>query len=744
MSDCNNTLKPKTAGELLCTSDIACYDGVALSCVSVPAGANLNQVISSIDRAICALNTPSAPVDASDVTYSGTLVFSCLTLTATDVQTAIQELATEICNLSSTVSNLCTDDIATCNVTWDCYTSQVGWVNPTTITEALNAIIDYTCDLKADLLSGVDNGGNGNGAGNPTFNDISNFISDINGFDDNGGVDWVAKGGDAATSPTTLDVTIDDNTGGTESEFYVNGYWMEVVPTILTMTASRDNYIDIKADGTFSITDVALGAPAPPVAADAMRLWLISTDGTGTTGSTDLRNFYVFDGTNFADDSILTRHILDGDVINSKLDNIIVAGTIGDADFMEIAYNTKGRIEIASSKISITALADNDILQYNLGTDSWENVSIAGSLLPAASANDTLYYNGAAYAASSLLTNTGTAIGIGITTGTAQQEFTLSNAGFNSQLAIPSGEASVAGTGGSLAANTYYYVVVANDGTNETIASGETSTTVDGATTTSITISWNEVLGANKYRVYKGTSTGVYTEYFEVTDPTYFDDGTAGTGGSPLQTTNIEGYGVSVANGTIQLGVRQTIPDSVIDANNIVSTLNTVGNFVQGAFFDSGNPLDYYAAKFENTVSTVGQTNYGGWFNVSGSDTNNWAIYVNAGNTFLGNVGIGADTLDATGVSTLTMKNGTAPASSPLDTFAMYSEDFQGNLDEAAPHFRTEDGNIIGLQADTGWADPTGTTDKSTFDTSTVTTQDLAEFVKGMYEHLKAMGILKA
>lgn len=44
----------------------------------------------------------------------------------------------------------------------------------------------------------------------------------------------------------------------------------------------------------------------------------------------------------------------------------------------------------------------------------------------------------------------------------------------------------------------------------------------------------------------------------------------------------------------------------------------------------------------------------------------------------------------------------------------------------------------------TGWSDPTGTTDKSTFATATVTTENLAKFVKAMYEALKAQGLLTA
>ena len=43
---------------------------------------------------------------------------------------------------------------------------------------------------------------------------------------------------------------------------------------------------------------------------------------------------------------------------------------------------------------------------------------------------------------------------------------------------------------------------------------------------------------------------------------------------------------------------------------------------------------------------------------------------------------------------------------------------------------------------DTGWSDPTGTSTKSTFSTSTVTVEELAERVKAIYEALKEVGLL--
>lgn len=108
-----------------------------------------------------------------------------------------------------------------------------------------------------------------------------------------------------------------------------------------------------------------------------------------------------------------------------------------------------------------------------------------------------------------------------------------------------------------------------------------------------------------------------------------------------------------------------------------------------------------------------------------------------------GNIGVGVqNTFGTNAERTLAVINAVAPTSSPADMFQLYSAD-RGGAGTAAPFFRTEDGDIIKLFADGSYVDPTGTSDKGTFATSTVTTEDLAEFVKAMYEALKATGLLK-
>ena len=106
-----------------------------------------------------------------------------------------------------------------------------------------------------------------------------------------------------------------------------------------------------------------------------------------------------------------------------------------------------------------------------------------------------------------------------------------------------------------------------------------------------------------------------------------------------------------------------------------------------------------------------------------------------------GNLGISVSVFGTNATKVLAMENGVAPTTSPSNIFQMYANDIvAGN---SVPHFRTENGDIVKLFSDGSYVDPTGITDKSTFATSTVTTEDLAEFVKAMYETLKAQGLIK-
>lgn len=67
---------------------------------------------------------------------------------------------------------------------------------------------------------------------------------------------------------------------------------------------------------------------------------------------------------------------------------------------------------------------------------------------------------------------------------------------------------------------------------------------------------------------------------------------------------------------------------------------------------------------------------------------------------------------------------------------------FSGNVNVALGKSYSVNGTKVVEARKTGWQAPTGTTTKTTFDTSTVTTEQLAERFKALYEDLAAHGLI--
>lgn len=88
-------------------------------------------------------------------------------------------------------------------------------------------------------------------------------------------------------------------------------------------------------------------------------------------------------------------------------------------------------------------------------------------------------------------------------------------------------------------------------------------------------------------------------------------------------------------------------------------------------------------------------------------------------------------------------KNTALTVSSVVDSFSIYASDVvAGN---SAPHFRTENGDIVKLYRVGGWGLPTGTLTRTTFDSGTVTLAELAERVAALITDLRdSHGLLKA
>ncbi len=140
-------------------------------------------------------------------------------------------------------------------------------------------------------------------------------------------------------------------------------------------------------------------------------------------------------------------------------------------------------------------------------------------------------------------------------------------------------------------------------------------------------------------------------------------------------------------------------------------------------------------------------TSVGGIFVLrNAADNADFIVFNGAGNNSFfdagGNVGVGTSTFGTSAVDVLAIGQGTPPSTSPGDLAQIYVRDHNG-AGTSTIHIRNEEGDIFVYHADGSYVDPTGTTDKGTFATSTVTTEDLAEFVKAMYETLKAQGLIK-
>jgi hypothetical protein len=112
-------------------------------------------------------------------------------------------------------------------------------------------------------------------------------------------------------------------------------------------------------------------------------------------------------------------------------------------------------------------------------------------------------------------------------------------------------------SGGNLPDGTYYYVITALDNySNQTTSSLEVSASISGGGNSgSVSLSWTAVSGAPYYRIYRGTTSGVYTIYYtsQQATPSYIDIGSLATSGS-IPDNNYTGITQIQSNGNVNVG----------------------------------------------------------------------------------------------------------------------------------------------------------------------------------------------
>jgi hypothetical protein len=652
MASCNPIKTDTPSGQIIKTSDVSIYDGIVLSCITgiTPGTSNLNDVIAATDAAICALTTPST----SEVLYDGSLTLGACSINITPAvnpttNDAFESIAEYLCNVETTINNRI-DILNTTDLTISAATAAEAhcfgtFTDATELNVFLQALSTHICGLPTPQPA--------------TVVDLYDYESITRGERV-----WTGVGGDSTHNSGSLVPSISGVSGF--SRYYINGIKYIVADTTVALSSTSDNYVDLNTSGNYVVTSVAVGSPAPPTASDTIRIAQYETDGSGVVSYTDLREHKYQDGERWFDDSVITRHITDLNVTGAKLELFGTAGT-NDWSLASMTLDTKGRVQSWTNNTTITSLSDKDILQYNAGTGNWENVNLTSATTIAGSIQgETLYYDvgSVAYLPSTYLRNMPNSVGIGATvepTAGFQVGYGVAEV---IELGTISTISSATANTGTLAANTYYYTVTAMDEAGgETLADTEEFLAVDGILQTSIILSWTDVERAFKYRIYKGTVSGTYTEYFDVSadTPTYTDDGTVGTAGSPL--TIPTAFSVTLNTGGLAIGASR--------ASDSIVTIRDLGSVVENGIsveLGGGTKTIDTIGIISNVTSTNTADNVGGWFSVL-NGANNYVLRVedgvdntgkflkvidSAGNVSFGNAGIN---IEDEGVSVLTDVN---------------------------------------------------------------------------------------
>lgn len=173
-------------------------------------------------------------------------------------------------------------------------------------------------------------------------------------------------------------------------------------------------------------------------------------------------------------------------------------------------------------------------------------------------------------------------------------------------------------SGGSLPANTYYYVVTAYNSNCETWASNEKSVTTTGSTSSN-SLSWSSVTNATGYFVYRGTTAGGENVRYDVGNVTSFTD----VGASFVGTGSISGNTLTitaVTSGAIVVGP-PAITGGGVRTGQMVTAFSGTGTGGTGTY-----PVSI-SQTLSSTTITIGpsgspRSSYGPfWFGSNASQT---------------------------------------------------------------------------------------------------------------------------
>ncbi|MEF8847033.1 MAG: hypothetical protein V5A57_01200 [Candidatus Paceibacterota bacterium] len=237
--------------------------------------------------------------------------------------------------------------------------------------------------------------------------------------------------------------------------------------------------------------------------------------------------------------------------------------------------DVSGTVSMTGFKMPTNATSGYVLTAATSGVGTWQEVSG----LPSATTGQTLYYDGSEWATSSLLTNTGSVIGIGTTS--------------TSSLLTVDGTINITGT--TTLNGVSYNWPSADGSTNQVLET-------DGAGS----LSWTDVEGTADADWYISTSTVSSTtkQMHSNTDVSYVGIGTT----APTETLTVVGTSgtpqLSLNNGSENLQVLVNATNTTITASGDL-VLNTDGQIITNATLVDASNATVSAATFQSADATV-------------------------------------------------------------------------------------------------------------------------------------------
>lgn len=298
--------------------------------------------------------------------------------------------------------------------------------------------------------------------------------------------------------------------------------------------------------------------------------------------------------------------------------NVLESNTTGIQNsgfgMLALGLNTTGQ---QNSALGFNSLGSNTTGSYNASfgrtamysnTTGANNTAIgyAAGYSSTGSSNVFIGYNAGYYETGSNKLHIGNTTSRSLING----DFSTNNVNF-SPLKMTTPAITGSGSGGSLPAGNYYYVITAVMGSDESEKSTEVGYAASGSSS-SISITWTAVKYATGYKIYRGSSSGTYTAYFSQVGTTYTETGGSGTAGSPSNAGNAYYVKINASS------------DSVLKVNGsatVNGTFNLKGDFyVHGASDTTLKVTDNEVSLKSNTALRVFWATDDPYFEAVGGD----------------------------------------------------------------------------------------------------------------------------